>query len=61
MSMAAAHVSGIVALMLEKNPKQSPKDVRDALSKSAHQPPRLIAEDMGAGIVDAADALRAVQ
>ena len=60
-SMAAAHVSGIVALMLEKNSKQTPKDVRDALSKSAHQPPRLIAEDMGAGIVDAADALGAVK
>jgi subtilisin family serine protease len=60
-SMAAAHVTGIVALMLEKNPKLTPKDVRDALSKSAHQPPRLIAEDMGAGIVDAADALGAVK
>jgi subtilisin family serine protease len=60
-SLAAAHVSGIVALMLEKNPKLSPKEVRDAISKSAHQPPRLIAEDMGAGIVDAADALAAVK
>jgi subtilisin family serine protease len=57
-SMAAAHVSGIAALMLEKNPKLTPKDIRDGLSKSAHQPPRLIAEDMGAGIVDAAEALK---
>ena len=57
-SMAAAHVSGIAALMLEKNPKLTPKDIRDGLSKSARQPPRLIAEDMGAGIVDAAEALK---
>jgi hypothetical protein len=58
-SMAAAHVSGIAALMLEKNPKLTPKDIRDGLSKSARQPPRLIAEEMGAGIVDAAEALKA--
>ena len=58
-SMAAAHVSGIAALMLEKNPKLTPKEIRDGLSKSARQPPRLIAEDMGAGIVDAAEALKA--
>ena len=57
-SMAAAHVSGIAALMLEKNPKLTPKDIRDALSKSARQPPRLIAEELGAGIVDAAEALK---
>ncbi len=57
-SMAAAHVSGVAALLLEKNPKLTPRDIRDALSKSARQPPRLIAEDMGAGIVDAAEALR---
>ncbi len=60
-SMAAAHVSGIAALMLEKSPRLTPKEIRDALSKSARQPPRLIAEDMGAGIVDAADALSAVR
>ncbi|HPG89895.1 MAG TPA: S8 family serine peptidase, partial [Hyphomicrobium sp.] len=57
-SMAAAHVSGIAALMLEQNPKLTPRDIRDRLSKSARQPPRLIAEDMGAGIVDAAEALQ---
>lgn len=57
-SMAAAHVSGIAALMLEQNPKLTPRDIRDRLSKSARQPPRLIAEDMGAGIVDAAQVLK---
>jgi subtilisin family serine protease len=60
-SLAAAQVSGVVALMLETNPKLTPKEVRDALSKSAQQPPRLIAEDMGAGIVDAAAAVAAVK
>lgn len=58
-SMAAAHVSGVAALLLEQNPKLTPRDIRDRLSKSARQPPRLIAEDMGAGIVDAAAALQA--
>lgn len=58
-SMAAAHVSGVAALLLERNPKLTPRDIRDRLSKSARQPPRLIAEDMGAGIVDAAEALQA--
>jgi subtilisin family serine protease len=57
-SMAAAHVSGIAALMIEKNPKSTPKDIRDGLSKSARQIPRLIAEEMGAGIVDAEAALK---
>lgn len=57
-SMAAAHVSGVAALLLEQNPKLTPRDIRDRLSKSARQPPRLIAEDMGAGIVDAAEALQ---
>ncbi len=60
-SLAAAQVSGIAALMLEKNPKLTSKDIRDALSKSARQPPRLIAEDMGAGIADAAEAVAAVK
>jgi hypothetical protein len=55
---AAALKSGIAALMLEKNPKLTPKVIRDGLTKSAHQLPRLIAEDMGAGIVDAAQALK---
>ncbi|MBR2536239.1 MAG: S8 family serine peptidase [Hyphomicrobium sp.] len=58
-SMAAAHVSGVAALLLEQNPKLTPRNILDRLSKSARQPPRLIAEDMGAGIVDAAEALQA--
>lgn len=57
-SMAAAHVSGIVALMLEKNPKMSPKDVRDVLAKSARRAGA--PDEMGAGIADAVRALDAL-
>ena len=34
-SIAAAHVSGVVALLLEKNPALKPNDVRDILTNSA--------------------------
>jgi subtilisin family serine protease len=60
-SMAAAHVSGIAALMLEKNPKLSPEDVRWALAQSARKVSGSPATDLGAGIVDAAGALGAVK
>jgi len=57
-SLAAAHVSGIAALMLEKNPKATPKDVREALMQSAHKLPGSRIEETGAGIADAAAALK---
>ena len=60
-SMAAAHVSGIAALMLEKNPKLSPEDVRWALTQSARKVSGSASTDVGAGIVDAAAALSAVK
>lgn len=60
-SMAAAHVSGIAALMLEKNPKLTPKEIRDMLSKSARRMDRMDAADIGAGIADAVEALSAVK
>ncbi len=60
-SMAAAHVSGIAALMLEKNPKLSPEDVRWALAQSARKVSGSTSTDVGAGIVDAAAALGAVK
>ncbi len=59
-SMAAAHVSGIAALMLEKNPRLTPKDIRALLLSSAHKPSGQSA-DLGAGIADAAGALAAVK
>lgn len=57
-SVAAAQVSGVVALMMERNPRLTPADVRRILMRSA----RTLAggqraQDYGAGMVDA---LRAV-
>ena len=60
-SLAAAHVSGIVALLLEKNPKLMPKDVRAILAKSAHATPGKSADETGAGMADAAAAVSAVK
>lgn len=57
-SMAAAHVSGIVALMLEKRPKMTPKDIRAVLMNSARKAGK--GSEMGAGITDAAQALGAL-
>ena len=60
-SLAAAHVSGIAALMLERNPRLSVADVRAALTKSAHKLDGSRPEDVGAGVADAAAALNAVK
>ncbi len=57
-SMAAAHVSGLAALMIEKNPKATPQDILTQLSKSARRLPGLKVEEIGAGIADAAEALK---
>jgi subtilisin family serine protease len=35
-SLAAAEITGIVALLLEKNPKLAPAQIRDILSKTSH-------------------------
>ena len=60
-SMAAAHVSGIAALMLEKNPKLTPKDIRAMLLGSVRKQDGKPADEFGAGIADAAGALAAVK
>ena len=60
-SLAAAHISGIAALMIEKNPKLTSKEVREILSKSAHKLNGKSAEELGAGIADAAAAVNAVK
>jgi len=55
-SVATAHVSGIIALMLERNPKLTPADVRRILIASST---RLGPNDQfGAGLVDPAKALQ---
>ena len=55
-SVAAAHVSGVVALMLERSPLLTPTEVRRILVQSARPigPPA----QLGAGLVDARNALR---
>jgi len=55
-SVATAHVSGIVALLLERNPSLKPADIRRILMASAK---RLGPNDQfGAGLVDPARALQ---
>lgn len=60
-SLAAAHVSGIAALMLERNPALTSADVRAALTASAQKLKGKAGQDAGAGIADAAAALAAVK
>ena len=47
-SVAAAHVSGIAALLLERNPSLKPKDIRTIIMSTAKPHP-----DFGAGLVNA--------
>jgi subtilisin family serine protease len=55
-SVATAHITGIVALMLERNPKLTPGDVRRILTASAK---KLGPNDQfGAGLVDPAKAIQ---
>jgi subtilase family protein/GLUG motif-containing protein len=55
-SVAAAEVSGVVALMLERNPRLSPADVRNILTATAKKLPQGRLE-VGAGLVDPVQAL----
>src|SRR5262249_40135776 len=54
-SVATAHVSGVVALMLERNPQLTPADVRRILTATAKRlgPASLF----GAGLIDTIKAL----
>jgi subtilisin family serine protease len=57
-SVAAAHVSGVAALLLERNPKLKPADVRRILMRTAKSLGRgERARDFGAGLVDAYQAV----
>ena len=54
-SLAAAHVSGIIALMLERRPTLSTEDARAILKRTARDPGLTAgARGLGAGIIDAA-------
>lgn len=57
-SMAAAHVSGVVALLLERQPDLKADGIRDILRRSARKPASGPPSELGAGVVDAAGALR---
>ena len=55
-SVAAAHISGVVALMLERNPRLTPNDIRAILSATAKKLPQG-RNETGAGLVDPVQAL----
>jgi hypothetical protein len=60
-SIAAAHVSGIAALLLERKPSLTPSDVRAILIATAKLPgPPTPDSDFGAGLVGAYRALAAI-
>jgi subtilisin family serine protease len=60
-SMAAAHVSGVIALALEANPGLDTQAVRDLLTATAHDlGPAGRDDEFGAGKVNALDALTAL-
>ncbi len=57
-SLATAHISGLVALLLEGNPNLGPKDIHDLITQSAFDlGPKGADPQFGAGRADAADAL----
>jgi hypothetical protein len=52
-SVAAAHVSGVAALLLERDPSLKPRDVRRILERTARTLGKGRERDFGAGLVDA--------
>ena len=57
-SVAAAEVSGVVALLLERNPSLTPNDVRRLLMRTAKAlGPKGHERDFGAGLVNALQAV----
>lgn len=59
-SLAAAHVSGIVALMMERKPDLRAAEIRRLLVDSARGEQGWAKQDFGAGVVDAARALQSL-
>jgi subtilisin family serine protease len=61
-SVAAAEVSGVAALLIERNPSLTPKDVRAILMRTARGlGPKGHDQDFGAGLVNAFKAVSAVR
>lgn len=59
-SIAAAHASGVAALLLARNPKMTAADVRRVLTGTAHALGGK-KTDTGAGVIDAYDAINALK
>jgi subtilisin family serine protease len=58
-SASAAEVSGVVALLLERNPNLKPEDIRDILTSTATHPAGKDRDDnYGAGLVDPTKAIQ---
>ncbi|NWF71119.1 MAG: S8 family serine peptidase [Chloroflexi bacterium] len=60
-SVAAAVASSVVAQMLEANPRLTPAQVRTILQQTAYRLPAVPVAKQGAGVIDAAAAIRAAQ
>ena len=60
-SMATPHVSGTVALMLEANPALTPDQVKSALERTATPMPGYQRHEVGAGYLNAYEAVSAVR
>jgi subtilisin family serine protease len=60
-SVAAAHVSGVAALILARNPSLSPEGVKQILRRSAQSLGSVSAEEGGAGLADAFAAITAAE
>jgi subtilisin family serine protease len=56
-SVATAHVSGVIALMLEKRPDLSPDDVRAILASTAKALPGTRPVQTGAGLINPVQAM----
>ncbi|MBB1260954.1 S8 family peptidase [Streptomyces alkaliterrae] len=59
-SMAAPHVAGLAALMLEAKPSLTPAQIESAIKANARPLPGTCSGGCGAGLADAAKTLRAV-
>jgi subtilisin family serine protease len=59
--VAAAEVSGVAALMLERNPSLTPAEVRKILMDTAKHLRKPRDRDVGAGLVDAFKAVLAAK
>ncbi len=61
-SVAAAHISGVIALLLERKPDLDPDTIRDVLSATAHDlGPKGRDDQFGWGLVDPYQALLALE